>query len=186
MYCTVMSYTKYSALWYEFSWIRSTAADNLQNGLPTFLLEFQTVFGIPNLFLEFRTYSLELPRSSEFKKYEIDVFHLPNPVPLFNTFGVPHVVTMHDAAEYSGHRYRNLHRYFRIFVNESSAKRAAVILTVSEFSKSEISNFIEIEESKIHVTHPGLLWIFIQNIYQYIVILSLIFCMWEEHFPTKT
>lgn len=92
-----------------------------------------------------------------FKKYEIDVFHLPNPVPLFNTFGVPHVVTMHDAAEYSGHRYRNLHRYFRIFVNESSAKRAAVILTVSEFSKSEISNFIEIEESKIHVTHPGLL-----------------------------
>lgn len=89
------------------------------------------------------------------RKYEIDVFHLPNPIPLFNTFEVPHVVTIHDAAEYSEHRHKILHRRFRMLVNESSAKRTAKILTVSEFSKSEISRFIDVEESKIHLTHLG-------------------------------
>ncbi len=90
-----------------------------------------------------------------FRKYEIDVFHLPNPVPIFNTFGVPHVVTIHDAAEFTNYRHTNLHRRFRIFVNNSAAQKASAILTVSEFSKAEISRFIEVEKSKIHVAHPG-------------------------------
>ncbi|SMO96707.1 glycosyltransferase family 4 protein [Gracilimonas mengyeensis] len=91
-----------------------------------------------------------------FQKYDIDVFHLPNPVPLYNTFDVPHVVTLHDLAEQHGQRHSGLHQKFRMWVNKLSAEKASDILTVSEFSKKEIITEMGIPEDKIRVTYPGL------------------------------
>lgn len=91
-----------------------------------------------------------------YKKYDIDLVHLPNPVPLFNTFDIPHIVTIHDTAELRSARHRKLHRSFRIFVNDLSAKKAQKIITVSEFSKNEIINLMVVDEYKINVTHPAI------------------------------
>lgn len=90
------------------------------------------------------------------KKYRIDLVHLPNPIPLFNTYGIPHIVTIHDTAELRGARHNRLHRNFRIAVNNISAKKSNQVLTVSEFSKREIVDLMGIRENKINVTHPGL------------------------------
>lgn len=90
------------------------------------------------------------------KKNKIDVFHIPNPIPLINNYGIPTVVTIHDVAELRGFRHSGLHRLFRIFSNYTSAKKSDQIITVSDFSKKELLSLMKVDGNKIHVTHPGL------------------------------
>lgn len=90
------------------------------------------------------------------KKNKIDVFHIPNPIPLINNYGIPTVVTIHDVAELRNFRHSGLHRLFRVFSNYTSARNSDQIITVSDFSKKELMSLMKIEKNKIHVTHPGL------------------------------
>ncbi|MBO6573742.1 MAG: glycosyltransferase family 4 protein [Balneola sp.] len=91
-----------------------------------------------------------------FKKYNIDIIHFPNPVPLITSLGLPTVVTIHDTAELRGERHTKLHKQFRIWVNNNIANRAEAVLTVSQFSKSEICSLMNVKEEKIHVTELGI------------------------------
>ncbi len=93
---------------------------------------------------------------SFFRKHKIDVFHLPNPVPLFNTHNVPYVVTIHDMAEFNNFRHKSFHRSFRLLSYKLSAENSTMITTVSRFTKSEILKFLDIKKEKIKVIYPGL------------------------------
>ena len=87
-----------------------------------------------------------------YKKHSIDLVHYPNPVPLLNTFGVNHITTIHDLAEFKGLRHSGFHRLFRIFAYKSVVKRSKIVLTVSEFSKKEISKYLKCHIDRILVT----------------------------------
>ena len=90
------------------------------------------------------------------KKNMIDVFHSPNPVPIFSTFGTPYVVTIHDVAEYSIQRFSPFRQKLRIWATESSAKLSKEIITVSKYSQSEIVKKLNRESKNVHITYPGL------------------------------
>lgn len=90
------------------------------------------------------------------RDYKIDVFHSPNPVPLFTTFEIPYVVTIHDLAEFYVKRYSPFRQKLRIWATETSGRLVKEIVTVSEYSKIQIKTELEVSEDKIHVTYPGL------------------------------
>lgn len=91
-----------------------------------------------------------------FRYHEINVFHIPNPIPLYYSFDVPTVVTVHDLAEYEVKRYTFFRQKMRMIATESSVKHSAHILTVSQYSKSQIEEKLEVSPDSIHVTYPGL------------------------------
>ncbi len=90
------------------------------------------------------------------KKYKIDLFHSPNPIPLFITGGKPFVVTIHDVAEFSEKRHSFFKQWFRRYLATRSAHIASAIITVSDFSKSEIVKYLKIDSDKVYVTPLGL------------------------------
>jgi glycosyltransferase involved in cell wall biosynthesis len=66
----------------------------------------------------------------------------------------PHVVSVHDV-NYLGHTGRRTaagRRAFRFFV-EQTARRAAHVITISEFSRSEIVKHLAVDEDKVSVIH---------------------------------
>ena len=66
----------------------------------------------------------------------------------------PHVVSVHDL-NYLGHTGRRTaagRRAFRFFV-EQSVKRAAHVITISEFSRGEIMKHLPVSPSKVSVIH---------------------------------
>lgn len=89
------------------------------------------------------------------KKNNIQVFHLLNPIPLFNKFGIPFIVTIHDVAEFSVKRYARLRQSFRKAYIKRIANKADKIITVSEFSKNEISEKFKLSSERIDVTYLG-------------------------------
>lgn len=90
-----------------------------------------------------------------FDRYNIDVIHYPNPIPLFVKNDIPTVTTIHDVAEFRGYRHNNLYAWFRRFVTKTAVNKSDLILTVSEFSKNEILELMEINSSKVIVTKLG-------------------------------
>ena len=90
------------------------------------------------------------------RKHKIDLLHLPNSIPLFNMWNIPTVVTIHDAGEYTVKKYTQMRQFLRKVASETSSKRVNRIITVSEFSKQEISKFLHVNPDKISVTYPGL------------------------------
>lgn len=88
------------------------------------------------------------------KKYKVDVFFSPDgyiplnsPVPTLNTF---HDINYEHNPDYIrdwGHRKYLLH-YFPIF-----AKKSSHLVTVSEYSKTDLMDFYDIPDSKIDVVH---------------------------------
>ena len=68
----------------------------------------------------------------------------------------PHVVTVHDL-NYLGHAGRRTpagRRAFRFFV-EQTVKRAAHVITISEFSRGEIAKHLPVSPDKVSVIHHG-------------------------------
>lgn len=87
------------------------------------------------------------------KKYKIDLFHSPNPIPIYSDFGIPFVVTIHDVAEFSQKRHSVLKQMFRRYVAKKSARIASKVLTVSNYSKGEIVKKLGISKDAVTVTH---------------------------------
>ncbi len=87
------------------------------------------------------------------KTYKIDLFHSPNSMPIFNTYGIPFIVTIHDIAEFSFKRHNSLKQWFRRYVAKKSAKIASAIITVSDFSRNEIERTLKANKNKVFVTH---------------------------------
>ena len=89
----------------------------------------------------------------EMKKWEVDMAHflyLSNPL---MKLGIPTIVTVHDMIPW---RLPEYNEHFRSKLYHLHAKwalkRADHIITVSEFSKSEIKKIVKIEDKNISVT----------------------------------
>lgn len=99
--------------------------------------------------------TFEFPRI--IKQYEIDYAHFQYISPFLKT--CKEIVTIHDLLfmdmpEFFPKCYRVKNEYlFR-----RSAKRADILLTVSEFSQNEISNFFGIPKNKIGITYNGVIF----------------------------
>jgi glycosyltransferase involved in cell wall biosynthesis len=89
------------------------------------------------------------------KKHEIDLFISPDGYLSLNT-NVPTILTIHDLAFYhfKEHVPYWVHRYYNYFTPKF-AQKAAHILTVSNFSKSDIMGRYAIASEKITVVGNG-------------------------------
>lgn len=90
------------------------------------------------------------------KNLHIDLFHAPSFVVPFNCPS-PIVMTIHDLNHLVLAQYYTLYHklYYKFFVARAM-KKAKIILTVSEFSKSEIIKHMGIAPQKIVVTYNGI------------------------------
>ncbi|MEO6454285.1 MAG: glycosyltransferase family 1 protein [Ginsengibacter sp.] len=100
------------------------------------------------------------------KRDKIDVLHCPaNAGPLWLTGKTKLVITIHDIMymlprsilSSSPSLYQNLGRKYLKWVVPTVAKRAAKVITISNYSKSDILKHIPINKNKIHVIYeaPG-------------------------------
>ncbi|HEY6954780.1 MAG TPA: glycosyltransferase family 1 protein [Flavisolibacter sp.] len=98
-----------------------------------------------------------LPR--RLKQLKLDLLHCTaNTAPLYLT--VPLVVTIHDIiyleqVDFKGSGYQNLGNLYRRFIVPSIAKKARLILTVSEFERENIINTLHLPADKVKVLYNG-------------------------------
>ncbi len=91
------------------------------------------------------------------KKVKPDILHCTaNTAPLF--LSVQLVITIHDviymeSVNFSGSSYQNFGNLYRKFIVPRVAKKARIVITVSEFEKKVISKRLNISESKIRVIY---------------------------------
>lgn len=91
------------------------------------------------------------------KKIKPDILHCTaNTAPLF--YSGKMVVTIHDviymeSVNFSGSSYQNFGNLYRKFIVPRVAKKAKIIITVSEFEKKVIAKRFNIEENKIKVIY---------------------------------
>ena len=91
------------------------------------------------------------------KKIKPDILHCTaNTAPLF--FSAKLVITIHDviymeSVNFSGSNYQNFGNLYRKFIVPKVAKKAKVIITVSEFEKKVIAKKLGISENKIRVIY---------------------------------
>lgn len=90
-------------------------------------------------------------------KHRLDLVHFPNfNVPIF--YNRPFVVTIHDMVHHKigGAKKANNFSFLAYkLVIKKAAQNAKLIITVSESSKKDISNYLQTESSKVKVVYPG-------------------------------
>lgn len=92
-------------------------------------------------------------------KLKPDLLHCTaNTAPLFCK--VPMVITIHDviyleSINFAGSPYQNFGNLYRRFIVPRVAKKAAIILTVSEYEKKVIAERLNMPEEKIRVVYNG-------------------------------
>ena len=84
----------------------------------------------------------------------IDVYHLPNTLPILWKM-MPTVVTIHDLTELRLRKYGLLRTAYRTFVNFWAARVADRVLTVSENSKTDIVELLQVTPDKVSVVYEG-------------------------------
>lgn len=91
-------------------------------------------------------------------KYNLDLVHFPNfNAPLF--YKRAFVVTIHDMVHHKiGGAKKSHWLHFLAYkkVIATAAKNAKKIITVSEYSKKDIANFLQVSLEKIKVTYEGI------------------------------
>ena len=90
------------------------------------------------------------------RKDKIDLMHFPA-FTFYFFMGRPTILTLHDIAEFRGatQRYSLPRVVFRKIAHPIVARVATKILTVSEYTKSEIVRYLKVEDKKIEVTYNG-------------------------------
>lgn len=95
----------------------------------------------------------------QIKNQDLQLLHCSsNTAPVFCS--VPLVVTIHDLIyldkiDFKGSSYQNFGNLYRRWVVPIIAKKAAAIITVSAFAKTEIASRLNIPTHKIFVVHNG-------------------------------
>lgn len=93
------------------------------------------------------------------KEERVDLLHCTaNTAPAF--LSVPLIVTIHDIiyleqVGFKGTAYQNIGNLYRRFVVPKIAKKANLILTVSEFEKQNIIKRLQLPEEKVKVVYNG-------------------------------
>ena len=107
----------------------------------------------------FRHYSFGEQASflKQLNKYNLDLVHFPNfNVPIF--YKKPYVVTIHDMVHHKiggAKKSHLLHFLAYKKVIALAAKNSKKIITVSEYSKKDIVNFLQTDPEKIKVIYEG-------------------------------
>lgn len=96
------------------------------------------------------------------KKHELDVLYCPNGNAPATAITCPIVMCIHDVNAQKGWSSRR-HQLYRRLAVPRGAKIADTVVTVSEFSKEEISNYVGINPKKIEVVHNGVDPLFLSN-----------------------
>lgn len=103
---------------------------------------------------KFKRLGFEIP--ALIKQYKIDYAHYQYISPLYKC--CKEIVTVHDLLFLDMPQYFPwLYRVKNAFLFGRSAKRADILLTVSEFSRGEITKFFGIPKDKISITSNGIL-----------------------------
>jgi len=82
-----------------------------------------------------------------------DLYHQPNYVPY--SFDGPTVVSIHDLSHRVFPQYHPRRRVLFLRAFEGKLKRAARIITISEFSRQEIIDILGVAQEKVAVTYLG-------------------------------
>ena len=86
---------------------------------------------------------------------EIDVLLCPNGNAPPTRVGCPIVTYVHDVNAQKG-MSSGVHRLYRRLIVPFGIKRSDAVITVSEFSKAEISEYLPVENESIHVVYNGI------------------------------
>ncbi|WP_299900460.1 glycosyltransferase family 1 protein [uncultured Aquimarina sp.] len=152
----------------------------IKNVLPSLIDHFDKVYaiGVPEVIDSFdwskklhiirfdaKVYSLKEQILYPFKIPKCDVLWIPHfNAPIYNVKSKKMVVTIHDVNHLSNPtNFSFLKRLWAKILYRNSAKNSEMIFTVSEFSKSEILTFFNINKEKIKVVYGGINLNFVKN-----------------------
>lgn len=126
----------------------------------TYQLPNSTIERQPNTYINKKLSSVWRQKfvSKQIKDDQIDVYHgLSGELPLgLKKYEIPSVLTIHDLIFMRFPEYYNFSDkriYFQKF--KSSAKRADLVIAISEQTKSDIIEFLKIPDEKIQVIYQG-------------------------------
>lgn len=96
---------------------------------------------------------LDLP--AKVKKLKINILHTQYHLPL--NIDVPSVITLHDVSYLTHSEFFPIHERLKMkFMMPFSIKKAKRIITVSQFSKKEISKIYRIDDNRICMVYNGI------------------------------
>jgi glycosyltransferase involved in cell wall biosynthesis len=87
----------------------------------------------------------------------LDVVHHPLTVPIPRPAGVPVVTTLHDLNHHDlPATFSRAERLFRRWAYDDAARRAAVVVTPSEFSRARAIEVLELDPGRVRAVHSGI------------------------------
>lgn len=98
------------------------------------------------------------------RKIKPDLFHNPSCQPLFIPKNFPYIITIHDLSFISGYSRFSFDNFINIVFLNNYYKDSSRIVTVSEFSRKNISKTLEIRRTHISVVYNGIEDKFFTNI----------------------
>lgn len=126
-----------------------------------------TIVTFPGSFIWWEQW--KLPRMA--KKYECDILHCTsNTAPLYSS--VPLILTLHDIIYLEKNplwqkgytEYQRFGNFYRRLVVKKNLSYVKAIITVSEYEKQHLINFLSIDGDKVRVIHNGVGQHFYNNI----------------------
>ena len=94
--------------------------------------------------------------NKQLRKDGIKIFHSPISYLPYN-LDIPSIITIHDLRVFRNpETYTKMRRYFLNNSIKNSIKKAEKIITISEFTKSEIVDIFKTPSEKISVIHEGI------------------------------
>jgi glycosyltransferase involved in cell wall biosynthesis len=98
---------------------------------------------------------LEVPKI--ISRVKPDIFHNPSFLPILPRIKIPYIMTIHDLIHLSSNRpVGYLIRLYYEFMVKRACRKADMILTVSENSKNEISEKLELRKDHVSVIYNGI------------------------------
>ncbi len=124
----------------------------------SFIYKYKWLQGYNLIFLEASIYSIKEQLLLPFKIPKCDLFWSPNfNVPLLPIQAKKRLVTIHDVYHLAHlSTFRFLEKIYAKYVINKAAKLSNTIITVSDFSKSEIIKYTKISNQKIQVIYNGI------------------------------
>ena len=84
----------------------------------------------------------------------VQVWHLPNTLPILRKF-MGTVITVHDLADLRVSKYGRFRTFYRRLINLSGVRKSDLVLTVSQNSKRDLMEVLNVPSEKIAVIYPG-------------------------------
>src|SRR6202161_2057965 len=92
------------------------------------------------------------------RRLNCDVVHIPHLFWIPRGLSCPYILTVHDLLEhmYGSRNVSSLRRSLHFYLTRRVLRKAARVIAVSQFSKNEIHNLLEIEDDRIEVVYNAI------------------------------